>query len=68
MYSPDRHNPALVTVTIPDSVETIEFPGYSGWEDYFNPGTRANSAFAKCPKLGIAAQAGLKKRGYQGSF
>jgi hypothetical protein len=57
----------LATVIIPDSVDTIEFPNFNAL-DYGYPGRIANSAFANCPKLGIAAQAALKKRGYTASF
>jgi hypothetical protein len=40
----------LITVTIPDSVEQIEFDSYT---------------FRNCPKLNLATQAALRKRGYQ---
>jgi hypothetical protein len=43
----------MVTVDIPDSVEIISF-GYD--------------AFNRCPKLSLASQAALKKRGYKDSF
>ena len=49
-----RECDALTTVTIPDSVETIEFV--------------YNSAFIDCPKLSLASQAALRKRGYTGRF
>jgi hypothetical protein len=49
---------ALVTVTIPDSVTII----YFSWQlDFQLP-------FGDCPKLSLASQAALKKRGYTGSF
>jgi len=51
----------LTTVTIPDSVETIEFPKELFWG-------RSNAAFEGCSKLSLASQAALKKRGYRDSF
>jgi len=45
---------SLTTVSIPDSVETIEFGNYA--------------TFEYCPKLNLASQAAIKKRGYTGSF
>jgi hypothetical protein len=61
---------ALTTLTIPDSLETIEFPPYNIREAQGLPGSnlRDNTAFTNCPKLSIAAQAGLRRRGYTGSF
>ena len=51
----------LTTVTIPDSVETIEFLYEGNW-GYDEP------PFGGCGKLTLASQAALKKRGYTGSF
>jgi hypothetical protein len=48
-----RNCSSLITVTIPDSVETISMD---------------NSAFTGCPKVNLASQAALKKRGYTGRF
>jgi hypothetical protein len=49
----------LTTFTIPDSVTEIEFDN----RDYGPYGS-----FSKCPKLTLASQAALKKRGYTGTF
>jgi hypothetical protein len=51
---------SLATVTIPDSVEKLTFLRRSGRGE--------DTAFYYCPKLGIGAQAAIKKRGYTGSF
>jgi len=50
---------SLTTVTIPDSVETIEFIFTYEYE---------NTAFKQCPKLNLASQSAIKRRGYTGSF
>jgi len=55
---------SLTTVTIPDFVETIEFFFSYGGETYVGD----NNAFRNCPKLNLASQAALKRRGYTGSF
>jgi len=47
----------IISITIPDSVEAIEFG--NEW---------SNDVFRGCPKLNLASQAALKKRGYTGSF
>jgi hypothetical protein len=45
--------PVLVTVTIPDSLTSIEF---------------GDAVFQGCPKLNLASQAALKRRGYTDRF
>lgn len=47
---------ALASVIIPDSVSTIEF------------GEGGAGAFYNCPRIPLATQAALKRRGYNGSF
>jgi hypothetical protein len=47
---------ALVTITIPDSVTSIEFGKYD------------QGCFDGCSKSNLASQAALKRRGYKGGF
>ncbi|GHV16371.1 hypothetical protein FACS189493_2110 [Spirochaetia bacterium] len=50
---------ALTAVTIPDSVEIISFYGGDNYYDGDNFG-----AFSDCPRLNLASQAALRRRGY----
>jgi hypothetical protein len=50
---------SITTITIPDTVETIEFIFTYEYE---------NTAFKQCPKLNLASQSAIKRRGYTGSF
>jgi len=50
----------LTTITIPDTVGNITFE-----HSYSDSG---NSGFSGCPKLTLASQAALKRRGYTGAF
>jgi hypothetical protein len=56
-YSTFASCPVLAAVTIPDSVAAIEFGD-----------GRYVSTFSSCPKLTLASQAAIKRRGYQDSF
>jgi hypothetical protein len=52
---------SLTTVTIPDSVTEIKRVDFDRQRDF-------DSGFEDCSKLGIAAQAAIKRRGYTGRF